>query len=267
MDNILFDEPQPGVRRITLNAPDRLNALSYDMYETLLKEFERLRFDTSVRVVILTGAGRGFCSGNFSGQGSTPPWIPEGVGKAHFPLYFMELARGIPLAMQRMPQAVIAAVNGPAAGFGFSLSIAADIAIAAKSAKFVNAIHNAGTGCEGGMSYLLPHAVGSQKAAEILFTMRAVSADEAERTGLVLKSVPDEALMDEVLSLAADIAANAPLDIWLTKQALHANRNAGSLSEAMDLENRACSITGLTEDAVERRRATFEKRAAVYNNT
>jgi enoyl-CoA hydratase len=266
MASIEFDDPRPGVRRITLNEPDRLNAFSYDMYETLLHALESLRFDTSVRVVLLTGAGRGFCSGNFSAQTANPRWVPEGVGKSHMPLYFMELLRGIPLAMRRLPQAVIAAVNGPAAGIGYSLVLAADLAIAAQSAKFVNAIHNAGTGCEGGMSYLLPLAVGSQKAAEILFTMRPTSAEEAARVGLVLKTVPDEMLMDEVFALAEAIALNSPIDIWLTKQALHANRSAGSLAEAMDFETRGVSIAGATEDASERRRAVFEKRPPIYQN-
>lgn len=266
MSTLLVDEPNPGVRRITMNAPERLNALTFDMYAKLLDELERLRFDPSARVVVLTGAGRGFCAGNATMQDTPPEWIPEGVGKAHFPLYFMELTRNIPLTMQRLPQVVIAAVNGAAAGIGFSLAVAADIAIAARSAKFVNAVHNAGTGCEGGLSYLLPLAVGSQKAAEILFTMRPVHAEEAERIGLVLKTVDDAHLMDEVCALAQDIAANAPLDIWLTKQAFHTNRSVGSLSEALDFENRACSIVGMTEDATERRRATFEKRAPVYRN-
>jgi enoyl-CoA hydratase len=266
MASIEVDEPKPGVRRITLNEPERLNAFSYDMYEQLLKILEALRFDTTARVVILTGAGRGFCSGNHSAQTDAPAWVPTDVGKPHMPLYFMELIRHIPLTMRRLPQAVIAAVNGAAAGIGYSLALAADVAIAGASAKFVNAIHNAGTGCEAGMSYLLPQAVGSQKAAELLFTMRPVLADEAERIGLVLKTVPDKSLMAETLSLAESIAANAPLDIWLTKQALYANRGAASLETAMDFENRGVSIAGMSEDTSERRLAAFEKRPPVFRH-
>jgi enoyl-CoA hydratase len=266
MASIEIDEPATGVRRITLNEPERLNAFSYSMYEDLLSILEKLRFDTDARVVIITGAGRGFCSGNFSAQQEEPRWVPQGIGKSHGPLYFMELLRNIPLTMRRLPQAVIAAVNGPAAGIGYAIALAADLAIAAASAKFVNAIHNAGTGCEGGMSYLLPQAVGSQKAAEILFTMRAVLADEAERIGLVLKTVPDDALIEEVLDLARAIAANAPLDIWLTKQAFHANRSAGSLSAAMDFEIRGTALAGMSEDSAERRRAAFEKRPPSFEH-
>ena len=151
-------------------------------------------------------------------------------------------------------------MNGVAAGIGYTLTLAADMAIAARSAKFVNTIHNAATGAELGMSYLLPRAVGSQRAAELLLTARPVLSDEAERIGLVLRTVDDEALMDAVLEVARGIIANVPMGIALTKQSLWLNQTAGSLEMAIELENRAVAIAQATDDAREKRAAFLEKR-------
>jgi enoyl-CoA hydratase len=178
----------------------------------------------------------------------------------------MNVLSEIPVLLQQLPQPVIAAVNGPAAGIGFALALAADIAIAATSAKFVNGFLNAGTGHELGMSYLLPRAVGTQKAAEILFTRRAVLADEAERIGLVLKVVPGEDLLKEALALAESISATNPLGIWFTKQSFHLNRSAPSLSAAIELENRAVHLVQQTGDMAEQREAMEGKRSAVFRN-
>lgn len=263
---LLVDQPIEGVTRITFNRPDRLNAFTAEMYEGLLAALERIRFDPDIRVVILTGAGRGFCSGNeLSGAGKLSK-IPENVGKIQQDRYaLMELGR-IPVAMRSLPQPIIAAVNGPAAGIGYSLALASDLAIAANSAKFVNAIHNAGTGTELGMSYMLPRAVGTQRAAELLLTARPVLAAEAAAIGLVLKTVPDEALMEETLNLARAIMANVPVGIWLTKQSLWANQGTGSLEAAIELEHRAVMISQRSEDAVEKRKAFVERRPPVFKN-
>lgn len=263
---LLFDHPEEGVERITFNRPDRLNAFTAPMYEGLLEALERIRFDPSIRVVILTGAGRGFCSGNeLSGAGAMKK-IPTDVGEVQHARYsLIELGR-IPGAMRTLPQPIIAAVNGPAAGIGYSLALAADLAIAGMSAKFVNAIHNAGTGTELGMSYMLPRAVGTQRAAELLLTARPVLAEEAARIGLVLKAVPDESLIEEALAIARAIKANVPVGVWLTKQSLWANQGAGSLDTAIELEHRAVIISQRTADAKEKRKAFVEKRSPVFNN-
>jgi enoyl-CoA hydratase len=166
-----------------------------------------------------------------------------------------------------MPQPIIAAVNGAAAGIGYALALAADLCIAAQSAKFVNVIHNAGTGAELGLSYMLPRAVGVQRAAELLLTARAVAADEAARIGLALKVVPDEALMSEALALADAIAVNSPIGIWLTKQSLWFNQAAGSLEAAIELENRAVLASQSTADAAEKRTSAREKRKPKFTQT
>ncbi|MCX7865010.1 MAG: enoyl-CoA hydratase-related protein, partial [Novosphingobium sp.] len=139
--------------------------------------------------------------------------------------------------------------------------LASDIAIAAQSAKFVNSIHNAGSGAELGLSYLLPRAVGAQRAAEILLTARPVMADEAARIGMVLKTVPDEELEEACLEVARNIVVNVPMGIWVTKQALWANQHAGSLEQAIEFESRGVFLAQSMEDKAEKQKAFFEKRA------
>lgn len=263
-ESILLDAPAEGVRRITLNRPDARNAFTFDMYDRLLAAFAEVRADLAVRVVVLTGAGPAFCTGHDLRSGGSDPHAPDGVGKLYANKLSMSHLAHIPLAMRSLPQPVIAAVNGTAAGIGYVLALAADMAIAGQSAKFVNAIHNAGTGHELGMSYLLPRQVGSQQAAELLYTARPVLADEAARIGLVLRTVPDEALMAEALDIAAGIAANVPMGIWMTKQSLWLNQNATSLEAAIELENRAVQIAQATTDAAEKRSAFIEKRPPRY---
>jgi enoyl-CoA hydratase len=141
----------------------------------------------------------------------------------------------------------------------------ADITIAANSAKFVNAIHNAGSGAELGISYMLPRAVGTQKAAEILLTARRIGAQEAAEIGLVLKTVPDEELQDACLEMAQNIVVNVPMGIWVTKQSLWANQNAGSLEQAIEMESRGVFIAQSMEDKVEKQKSFFEKRDPVFS--
>ena len=267
MADILIDDPVPGVRRITLNRPERLNAFTFDMYVEYHDALRALKHDSSVRVVILTGAGKGFCSGHDLTSGGQPKWIDDpGMGRMYYGKHAITEINALPILMRQLPQPIICAVNGAAAGAGFALALASDLCIAATSAKFVNSIHNAGTGHELGMSYMLPRAVGTQRAAEILFTTRPVLADEAERIGLVLRTVADEALMDTALELAKNIMANVPIGIWLTKQSLWINQSVGSLEAAIELESRAVAISQATEDAAEKRKSFLEKRAPKFTN-
>jgi enoyl-CoA hydratase len=265
-DNILTDDLAPGVRRITLNRPDALNALLPSMYGELTDILGEIARDPEVRVVVLTGAGKGFCPGADISGAEQPTWIPKDLGRSHFTLHYMTKLQALVEAIRKQPQPVICAVNGVAAGMGFTLALACDMAIAAQSARFINAFHNAGTGHEAGLSYLLPHAVGGQKAAEILLTARPVQSDEAERIGLVLKTVPDDQLMAACLEIAEEIKANAPLDIWVTKQSLQHNAHAGSLDHAITFETRAIAMAITTEDANEKRVARREKRAPAFKS-
>jgi enoyl-CoA hydratase/carnithine racemase len=257
---LLFDAPAPGVRRVVFNRPGTYNAFTFAMFRSLLEWLREVQYDVETRVVVLTGAGPGFCSGLDLVDAGPPPWVPAGVGPQHRDLYAMQEIRELPLTIRALPQPVIAAVNGPVAGIGLMLVLAADLAVAATSARFVNAFHNVGIGTEGGVSYLLPRAVGSQRAAELLLTGRTVGADEAADIGLVLETVADDRLMPRVLELAETMAVNTPLDNWLTKQALHANLEAQSFARALDLETRGVILARTTADASERRAADQEHR-------
>ena len=254
------DMPVPGVCRLTLNRPDALNALTYAMYQDLIDRLETIRFDPAIRVVILTGAGRGFCAGHDIRASGSPAWVREGLGKAQTARAVMMKLSTIPLLIRALPQPVICAVNGVAAGAGYAIALAADLCIGATSAKFVNAFHNAGTGHELGFSYMLPRLVGAQRAAELMLTGRPLTAAEAAAIGMILSTVEDDRLIDEALALADRILVNSPIGIALTKQTMWLNANAGSLEAAIELENRAIFISQSTADSAEKRAAFIEKR-------
>jgi enoyl-CoA hydratase len=260
MADIETDRPAEGVLRITLNRPTSMNAFTYDMYEQFIALLERVSFDSESHAVILTGAGKAFCAGHDMKDAGEPAWVRKGLGRAQTTRAIMARLGRIPVLLRALPQPVITAVNGAAAGIGYALALSADICLAARSAKFVNAFHNAGTGHELGFSYLLPRAVGSQRAAELMFTGRPVLAEEAERIGVILRAVDGELLAAEALALAESILSNSPIGISLTKQSLWMNQSAGSLEAAIELENRAVFMSQSTEDTAEKRRAFIEKR-------
>ena len=263
-DEILIDEPAPRVRRITLNRPEARNAFTHAMYDRLVEILDEIRLDLSIRAVILTGAGSAFCTGHDLRGAGPDPEAAQGLSGHYAKTQFLARLSRVPLALRSLPQPVIAALNGTVAGIGYALALASDMAIAAHSAKFVNAIHNAGTGAELGLSYMLPRQIGAQRAAELLLTARPVLAEEAERIGLVLRAVPDDQLMDAALELAQRIAVNVPIGVMLTKQSLWLNQGAGSLAAAIELEHRAVHISQATADAIEKQNAFFEKRDPSY---
>lgn len=260
MSDIVRDTPMDGVCRLTLSRPDALNSLTFSMYADLIDQLEGVRYDHDVRVVILTGTGRGFCAGHDIRAGGKPDWVAEGLGKAQFQRRVLDKLGQIPVLMRALPQPVICAVNGVAAGAGYALALAADMTLAARSAKFVNAFHNAGTGHELGFSYLLPRLVGLQRAAELMLTGRPVPAEEAAAIGLVLRCVDDDKLAGDALELAQAVMSNSPIGISLTKRSLHLNADAPSLEAAIELENRAIFMSQSTADTAEKRAAFVEKR-------
>lgn len=264
-EKLLVDNPAVGVRRITLNRPEALNAFDFAMYDELRALLAEIQEDLSVRVVIITGAGRGFCAGHDVRVGGEPAGVDPSLGRLQRGKIAFGRLTPIPMMLRHLPQPVIAVVNGVAAGIGFALAISCDLVLVGESGKFVNAIHNAATGAELGMSWLLPRMVGLQKAAEILYTARPIGADEAERVGLALKAVPDESLMEEALILAADIAVNVPLGIWLTKQSLWQGLASG-FETTIELEARGTQLAQSTEDAAEKRTAVGAKRAPSFSN-
>lgn len=263
-DTILVDTPMEGIRRLTLNRPGTLNACTWEMYQWLLDTLADIRLDPSVRAVILTGAGRGFCSGHDLKNAGPSPHDRDGFGSAFNKRNSLRWLGAIPIAMRNLPQPIISAINGVVAGVGYTLALASDMCVAGRSARFINTIHNAATGTELGLSYMLPRAIGSQRAAELLLTSRPVDAEEAERIGLVLRTVDDDMLMEEALKIARGVIANVPMGVELTKQSLWLNQSAGSLESAMELENRAVQIAQATQDAGEKRAAFLEKRTPQF---
>ncbi|MBV1688938.1 enoyl-CoA hydratase/isomerase family protein [Novosphingobium sp. G106] len=265
-DEILTDCPAPGVLRITLNRPDAGNAFTFAMYERLAEIFTETAYLPDVQAVILTATGRMFSVGHDLQNGGSSAQVPSGIGAAHASRLSARAINQLPALMRALPQPIIAAVNGTAAGAGYGLALNADLTIAARSAKFVNAFHNAGTGHEFGLSYLLPRAVGTQRAMELLLTGRHLPAEEAREIGLILRVVDDAALMDEALALADAIMLNAPLGTQITKQSVWLNLGATSLEAAMEMETRGQAVTAGTADRVEKRAAFFEKRRPEFKN-
>ena len=221
--------------RLTLHRPDRLNAMTAEMFGELTEAAERLRLDDGVRAVVLTGAGAGFCAGYDLDAAAAFPT----AGTAEL-LALQDTAWRALHAVYALPKPVIAAVRGPAAGGGFSLSLAADMRLAGTSARFQAVFVRIGlSGGDLGASWLLPRLVGTGLAAELLYTGRPVLAEEAVRIGLANRVVDDAELAADAVELAAQIAAHAPLAVQLTKRSLRANIDAPALLGALELESRA----------------------------
>ncbi|TQN42815.1 enoyl-CoA hydratase [Blastococcus colisei] len=259
-ETLIVTRPRDGIVLVTLNRPGRLNALTFDMFRALRSFCDTTADDDTVRVVVLTGAGRGFCAGLDLDAADTLP----GMTTTEM-LDGQESWADAVAAFRRLPQPVIAAVNGPAAGAGFSLALAADIRYAAPEARFNAAFIKIGlTGGDCGSSWMLPRIVGLGQAYEILLTGRLVAAEEAARIGLVNLVVGGENLVDEALDLAEVIAGNSPLGVRLTKQVVQINVDAPSLEAALELENHNQVLTSRTADMAEALEAYREKRPPRY---
>jgi enoyl-CoA hydratase/carnithine racemase len=245
---LVLETPRPGVVVLRLNRPDRLNAINEVLARELQETCVAIGGDTDARVVVLTGTGRGFCSGiDLRGFGDD---VPDTSAPAIERLRFQEMMASLPQCLRDLPQPVIAAVNGPAVGGGMALCLASDIRICSVSASFGNAAIRIGlSGAEMGMSYHLPRIVGTSVAAEWMLTGRMVSSDEAFRVGLVSALVDDDALLPHALDLGAEIASHSPLGVQMTKRALQVNTDAPDIAAALDLENRNQVITRNTPEA------------------
>jgi enoyl-CoA hydratase len=267
MADILTETVEGRFAIVTLNRPQTLNALTYPMLEKLYATFERIGQDQSIRAVIVTGAGRGFCSGHDFSDRTTPTWLPPDVGPVQDGMIQQKFWATMVPRMRAMPQPVIAAVNGPVCGGGFPLVVGADVRIASESARFHNAFIKIGaSGCEMGLTWLLQRLIGASRAAELLLTGRKIDAAEAERIGLVHEVVPDGELVEAALRLARGIAENTPFGVWMTKATMWSVLEMPSLESAIDLEARTQILAVQTEDMREQHRAFHEKRAPTYAN-
>ena len=267
VSHVLVDRPRPNVALVTLNRPERMNSMAFDVMVPLKKALEELTYDNSVRVVVLTGAGRGFSSGADHKSAGAVPHV-DGLTRPTYALRSMELLDDVIVSLRRLHQPVIAAVNGAAIGGGLCLALAADIRIAAAEAYFRAAgINNGLTASELGLSYLLPRAIGSSRGFELMLTGRDVHADEAERIGLVSRTVPEEDLLEVCYQMAETIAAFFRPGVELTKRTLWSGLDAASLEGHMQAEGLGqLYVRLLTDNFEEAVAARAEKRPPVFTD-
>lgn len=260
MSTVRVEREKPEIAVVTLDRPDRLNAMNHELVSDLHAALDDLAADLSCRVVILTGAGRGFCAGlDLKGAGQAPH--TEGLGRAAAGMRSQQHIAALVPRLRSMPQPVIAAVNGAASGGGLALALASDVRIAATSAKFNVAFVRIGlSGCDIGVSWLLPRLIGATRAFELMLTGRIIDAAEADRIGLVVRVVDDGQLLAAAMATAELICANSPFGIWMTKEVMWSNLETPSLHAGIDLENRTQILSSFTEDMQEALAAFREKR-------
>jgi enoyl-CoA hydratase len=246
MPYVDITKPRPHVSLVTLNRPERMNALSFDTVQPLHDAILEVGADNDTWAVVLTGAGRGFCSGLDLEDHGIPPNI-AGLPMSRIATRAMAVFSDLVPAMRNIPQPIVGAINGPSYGGGLCLAVACDIRLAARSATFCGAgIKNGLTGTELGISWILPRAIGAAHAFELILTGREVNAVEAERIGLVSRVVEDADLLGAALDVADQICAHSPHGVAMTKRVLWSNLETGSLQAAMDLEARNQLLVRLT---------------------
>lgn len=244
-----------GVASITLNRPDKLNSFTARMAEEVLHAMAGAHGDSSVRALVLTGAGRAFCAGQDLAEATAPGVrIEELVEKQY---------NAIIRAVRTMPKPVLAAVNGVAAGAGANIAYACDLAFAAESAVFVQSFIHIGLIPDSGGTYTLPKLVGMQRAFGQMILADKLPAKRAEEIGLIWKAVPDEALAGEVAAVAAKLATMPTLGIALTKQALE-RAQGSTLEQQLQVERELQAIAGASKDSKEGVAAFLEKRRPVF---
>jgi enoyl-CoA hydratase len=263
---VLVDHPRPHVAVVTLHRPDRLNAMSIELVDALHDALTAIGEENDTWVVVLTGAGRAFTSGlDLKDHGIVPNIDGLTVGRIAQKA-MRHYSRLVPL-MRRIPQPVIAAVNGPAYGGGMCLALGADLRFAGASAVFNSTgIVNGLTSTELGASWLLPRLIGVARSNDLLLTGRVVGADEALSMGLVSRVLPDEELLDHCLEVAASMCRYSPYGLAMTKDVLWANLEVASLEAAIELEDRNQLMLGFTENLPEAMRAFDAGRAPEYTD-
>jgi enoyl-CoA hydratase/carnithine racemase len=251
MSQIDLQRSKPEITVLTLNRPEKLNALSFDVVEDLHDALDELSADNASRVVVLTGAGRGFCSGlDLTAIGPSP--AAAGLSGPRSGMRSQERIAELPLKLRRLHQPVIAAVNGPAYGGGFALALACDLRVASASARFSSQFIKVGVGgCDIGISYTLPRLIGAARAFELMLTAREVDASEALQLGIVTSVVADGQVVDRAMELAQMICGYTPFGVEMTKQVMWANLDAASLEGALHLENRTQILAGTSGEVME----------------
>ncbi len=261
---VVTEAPQPGTRLITLNRPEQLNAVSPALCEALADELGRAAVDRSCRAVVLTGAGRGFCAGlDLQGIGQGPSSGDPARDRFDSQVRMSRLVLGL----RALPQPVIAAVNGPAAGLGLALALGADIRFAAPEAVFRVAFVNIGvSNCDMGTSWLLPRLIGASRAHELMLTGRRFGAEEALRIGLVADVVAGDQLLQRALEAASQIGTLAPWAVRLTKQGMWTALEIPSEQAAIEYEDRQQIMATFGSAPPESISAFLQKRPATFED-
>jgi len=256
-----------SVAVVTMNRPDKLNAMDASLVTELHAALEEAGADPGCRVIVLTGAGRGFCAGLDLGGFGAAPDTGQGGGRVQQSFAVQQHIAALVPRLRGLRQPVIAAVNGPASGGGFALVLGSDIRLASRSARFNAAFVRIGlSACDIGTSWLLPRLVGAARAQELMLTGRLFDADEALRIGLVTDVVDDGALLDRAMEQADLVARNAPMGVFMTKEVMWSALEIPGLRAAIDLENRTQIMTSFTEDSREAMAAFLEKRPPAFDN-
>jgi enoyl-CoA hydratase len=266
MSLVLVDHPRPDVAVLTMNRPDRLNAMSIELVNELYDALVGAGENNTCRVIVLTGAGRAFSSGlDLKDYGVVPNIDGLQVGQIA-QRSMRAYSRLVPL-IRHLPQPVIAAVNGPAFGGGMCLTLACELRIASSTAVFnATGIVNGLTSTEMAASYLLPRLIGAAHSNDLLLTGRRIDADEAFRMGLVSRLVADGALLDEAMAMAGRICDFSAYGVAMTKEILWVNLETTSLESAIEIEDRNQLMLGFTENLPEAIRAFDEGRQPVYTD-
>ncbi len=260
----LLVEKQGQVDWVTMNRPERLNALNPAMVEELLDYFQSLTFNHDVRIVVLRGAGTAYCAG-LDLKHRDESNAATGVGAG---LVSQRRISEIVMRMRRCPQPIISLVHGPACGGGFAFALASDIRVAGQSARMNAAFIRIGlSACDIGVSYFLPRLVGTSVASELMLTGRFINAERSLRVGLVSEVVPDDKLAEAAAPYIEEMITTAPLGLRLTKECLNMSVDAPSLEAAINMEDRNQILCSQTNDVREGMTAFLEKRKPNYTNT
>ena len=255
MSLVAVDHVDESIRVLRLNRPERLNALSIDLAVELDEALAQLGADNLVRIVILTGTGRAFCSGLDLKDYGIIPNI-DNLSVHRIATRSMSIYSQITRRLRSIPQPVIAAVNGPAFGGGMCVALGADLRIASKSAEFnATGIVNGLTSAEMGAGWILPRLIGGANSNDLLLTGRRVDAAEALRMGLVSRVVPDEELLGEAIQMAQAMAKFSHYGLEATKQSLWVEQEISSLAAAIEFEDRNQLMAGFTNNLPEAIRA------------
>ncbi len=252
---LLYEVRPDGVAVITLNRPEKLNAFTREMIDLWVEALEDARANDAVRVVVVTGAGRAFCSGGDVGGMNEQPTDQTGLQHKQW----LEVIHRVPLTLETLDKPVVAAMNGVAVGAGLDMALMCDLRYAAAGTRFSEGYVKVGLIPGDGGTYFLPRLIGTARALELLWTGDFVSAEDAERIGLVNRVVPAQELMDTVLELAARLASGPSVALRMIKRAVYQGSRM-DLRSHLDLITSHMAIIRQTADHREGARAFVEKR-------